>query len=101
MTCRGLPERHTRRGGVAQQKAGLSLRRGRVVRALTAGSEQLEHATGQLSRPLRIAAEQAQRGGVDRRVVAPGTCEDRAVGRGGAPGLVTSSLAGGGERHVL
>src|SRR6202011_2219093 len=32
---------------------------------------------------------------------APGPCEDRAVGCGGAPGLVASSVAGGGECHVL
>ena len=86
---------------VAEQELRLGCGRARVVRAAVLGGDEREHLGRERLRPLGLAHEQAERGGVDRGVVVAAARVEPGVEVAGRPRLARPFVAVGGERQVL
>ena len=94
-------ERVAGRGLVAEQQVGLALRCRGVVRALVAPRERVEGSAGELPRRVALTGREAQRGGVDGRVVAAGARVDRPVQLARVQHLGAPRARGRSEREIL
>ena len=94
-------ERHHCGGLVPEQEMGFRRRGCRVVGALLAAARCVEGSACELARHLRLAGDEAERGCVDRGVVAARARMDRPIAIAGTQRLRAPAVERGVEREIL
>ena len=101
MQARRALERSRRRPLISTQEASLRLGGGGPIRAFSGAGENVESRLGESLGATPIAADQPQRGGVDRGVVAAGAGKDSAVELCRKPRTAAPLTTSAGERRVF